>query len=96
MNRYRKGYLAERKSRAWLEARGYFVVEARGSHGACDLVAIGDSDIKVVQVKAGRKPSKADVFEIVQAMHKIPTCPRMVREIHHWPDYAREPTVEII
>lgn len=93
---YAKGTRAEKKSRAWLEARGYFVVEARGSHGPCDLIAFNGLALLVVQVKSGRRPSKADIFEIVQAMQKIPNGLHITKVIHHWPDYAREPTVEVV
>src|SRR5262245_47186705 len=96
MKRYEKGKRAEKKSRAWLEARGYFVIEARGSHGPCDLIAIDGERVRVVQVKSGRRPSKADIFEIVAAMQKVPNGLHITKEIHHWPDYAREPNVETV
>lgn len=92
---------AEKKSRAWLEDRGYFVVEARGSHGACDLVAIGGDDVLVIQVKSGRKPTPSERSEIRKAMAKIPNtevndnwCVGKV--LHYWPKYAREPIVEAV
>src|SRR5262245_1917372 len=99
--RYKKGVRAEKKSRAWLEERGYFVVEARGSHGACDLVALGARDVQIVQVKAGRKLTPAARHEIKTAMLKvrIPSCHAGEignRVIHYWPDYSREPIVEVI
>lgn len=94
--RYKKGYRTEKKSRAYLEASGYFVVEARGSHGACDLVAISEDHVVVVQVKSGRKVTPSELAEMKQAMAKIPAAHFLGRELHYWPDRAREPIVEVL
>jgi Holliday junction resolvase len=51
MTSYSRGYYGEKKARRQLEDDGYFVVEARGSHGVADLVAIKPGQILVVQVK---------------------------------------------
>ena len=50
---YQRGVYYERRARQLLEAVGYTVSEARGSHGPFDLVAIGASGIRLIQVKSG-------------------------------------------
>lgn len=93
---YAKGTRGEKKSRRWLEARGFFVVESRGSHGACDLVAIDHTSVRIVQVKSGRKPTTAETLMIVRELYKTPCPANGTREIHYWADYAREPVVEVV
>ena len=47
---YRKGYYLEHRVVApYLRARGYFVVESRGSHGIVDVVAVRQQNGKDMQ-----------------------------------------------
>jgi Holliday junction resolvase len=55
MTNYAKGAKYERKLGELLEREGYFVVRAAGSHSAVDLVAVGESNIKLIQVKSSRR-----------------------------------------
>lgn len=76
---YRKGYRAEMKARAELAAKGYFVVTSRGSHGDVDLVAFPTEDcapgnrdlIRLIQVKAGRKPVLSDRQRMTALAEKL-------------------------
>lgn len=52
----RRGRYYERQARKQLEAAGYLVTAAAGSLGLFDLVAIGQSDVRCVQVKGGKYP----------------------------------------
>lgn len=48
-----RGTAFERKVAAALEADGYLVIRAAGSHGAADLVAVKTGQVLFVQVKLG-------------------------------------------
>ncbi|RLJ06867.1 MAG: hypothetical protein DRP12_03320 [Candidatus Aenigmatarchaeota archaeon] len=57
MASYSRGTRRERIAKEILERSGYEVVRAAGSHGRYDLVAIGEEDIRLIQVKSV-KPSE--------------------------------------
>jgi hypothetical protein len=54
---YERGKEAERKVREALEARGYYCVESRGSHGTIDVVGIGNNRLVLVQSKRTKRPT---------------------------------------
>lgn len=88
--RYRKGYRNEKRSRAFLEAQGYAVIEARGSHGIWDMVGVrGDSTV-LCQVKTNRNASPAER----QAMEAFPRPVGGWKCLHIWYDGDREPVVK--
>lgn len=49
---YKKGANRERQLMRVLEAEGYLVSRAAGSHGAADLIALKNGEILLIQVKA--------------------------------------------
>lgn len=53
---YKKGRYYEVKTRRILEEKGYYVVRSGGSKGLIDLVAVGENDTVIIQVKAGKSP----------------------------------------
>lgn len=53
-NHYRSGAVFERRISAILEAQGYYVIRAAGSHGIADIVAIKPGEIVFAQCKAGQ------------------------------------------
>ena len=96
---YAKGYRNEKRSREFLEKLGYYVVEARGSHGLWDLVAIHHGgtggvefqpDVVLVQVKSNRKPSGVEM----SAMAGLRLPEFVTREVHIWHD--RQPKPEVL
>jgi Holliday junction resolvase len=93
---YAKGTRYEKKSRAWLEERGYWVVEARGSHGAADLVAINHDGVLVIQCKSGRALGPKERGEVIAKLLAIPVPANGQRQLMTWTKYARTPTVEIV
>lgn len=97
---YAKGVRAEKKSRRYLEAQGFYVIEARGSHGSVDLVGTSLGGVVLVQVKSGRKESRAEFAASRQKLRDVPVPDgpdRYVwREMHHWENYSRSPIVEIV
>lgn len=48
-----KGIRQEYKVKKFLESKGYYVVRSAGSHGIYDLVAIGETDVLLIQLKYG-------------------------------------------
>ena len=52
-----------------LEAQGYFVVRSAGSHGPCDLVALGPAGISLVQCKLDGKLSAKDKAALLAVSH---------------------------
>jgi Holliday junction resolvase-like predicted endonuclease len=94
MSNYRRGTRYEKKTRAWLEEQGYWVIEARGSHGAADLIALSDMAVLVVQVKSGRKLSTGERAEMLAKLLKVPVPVNGRRQIVTWTKYDRRPQVE--
>lgn len=92
MNRAAKGARTEHKSRDLLAAAGYVVTRAAASKGAFDLVAIGADDVLLVQVKANRWPSPAEMA----AMAALPVPPNCRRVVHRWRDRVALPDVREI
>ena len=66
-----KGTRIEREAKAALEAVGYTVVRAAGSHGLFDLVAIHPSGVRLIQMKANKPPGPLE-RESLQAFKAPP------------------------
>jgi len=93
-NPYAKGYRNEKRSRELLESEGAVVIEARGSHGLWDLVAMWpDTDrAAVVQVKSNRGPSRTET-QAMTALRLPSFCQKLV---HIWWDRAKLPDIVTI
>jgi Holliday junction resolvase-like predicted endonuclease len=89
MNAKRKGTRNEHRSKALLEAAGYAVCRAAASLGVWDLIAVGSTDVVLVQVKTRDWPGTAEM-ETLQAFRCPPNCRRIV---HRWRDRQRLPDV---
>ena len=74
---YRKGARLERLARLELERQGYVVIRAAGSKGACDLVALNQHEILLIQVKAEGVVRPVDR----QKLADLPAPGNAVREI---------------
>ena len=86
----RKGANAEYKARRLLERLGYYVIRAAGSHGPADLVAISQTELKVIQVKCGQ--ARCSPLEREQ-LQLLPLPSIASREVWTFKDYARAPVV---
>jgi Holliday junction resolvase len=87
----RKGSRAERKAVKLLEADGYLCTKAGGSLGVFDVIGIGPTDVRCVQVKCGTaRLSRAERAAIVA----LTVAPNVSREYWRFPDYCRAPIVE--
>jgi uncharacterized protein with GYD domain len=89
MTAYTRGRRREWQSRRHLEAAGYAVVRAAGSHGAFDLVAFSPADVVLVQVKSNRWPGTVEMA----ALRAFPAPPHTRKEAHRWRAGARTPDV---
>lgn len=89
MNAKAKGTRNEHRSRQLLEAAGYAVTRAAGSMGAWDLVAIGSTDVVLVQVKTRDWPGLVEMETLI-SFAVPPNCRRLV---HRWRDRQRVPDV---
>lgn len=79
-----KGRRYERRAAAILEAAGYSVTIAAASLGAFDLVAIGATDVRLVQVKGGRLPYATPAEREAMALTPAPAnCSREVWKFYH-------------
>ena len=88
-NQYARGVRAEYRSRDLLEALGYDVTRAAGSHGPWDLVAVSNSDLILCQVKLNKPPSKLEREKMQLA--KAPYNARKL--VHVWKPRASKPLV---
>jgi uncharacterized protein with GYD domain len=89
VNTKAKGSRNERRSRALLESAGYVVTRAAASLGAWDLVAIGATDVVLVQVKSNAWPSTVEM----EMLRAFPTPPNARKLLHRWRDRERQPDV---
>lgn len=92
MNTKAKGSRRERQARKILESAGYHVVKAGGSLGVFDLVAIGPTGCRLIQVKSNEKPRPAERERLA-----LFTCPPYAsKELWIFYDRIREPSVEVV
>lgn len=93
MNSYQKGQRSQRKGKAYYESQGYQVETVRYSKwmknkdffGLWDLICVGPTDIRFVQVKTNKKPDR-EWQEKALAWR----CPRgCLREWIVYRDYTR-------
>lgn len=87
----RKGARLERKSKQLLEDCGYTVIRAAGSKGPFDLIAFNGGCIRLIQIKANRKPGPAEREQMSMVEHPK-NC---TVEMWLWKDYARKPVIEV-
>lgn len=89
MNAKAKGSRNERRSRAILEGAGYAVTRAAASLGAWDLIAIGSTDVVLVQVKTRDWPGAVEL----ETLRDFPAPPNARKLLHRWRDGERTPDV---
>lgn len=78
MNAKRKGTAREHRSKRILEAAGYAVMRAPGSHGLWDLVGISPTGIILCQVKSRDLPGPLE-RESLDAFQCPPNCWRLIQ-----------------
>jgi len=86
---YTAGVRLEYRIRDFLQAEGYYVMRAAGSHGAADLIAIGGETCLAIQVKRGRWEKRQTYDDLLT----IPPAPWLKRQVWTWEPYNETPTV---
>ena len=97
MNTKAKGTRLEHKTMRWLEEGRldgvkYRCTRAAASLGEWDIIAIGEHDIRLVQVKANRRPGSKEMA----ALNAFVSPCNCSREVWVWKDRARQPIIEIL
>ncbi len=92
MNAKAKGSRRERQARKLLEATGHYMVKAGGSLGIFDLVALGPTGARLIQVKSNEKPRLAERERLAQ----FPRFPFASKELWVFYDRIREPVIELL
>lgn len=93
MNTKAKGTRAEHKAMRLLEAIGYSCVRAGGSLGMFDVIALGPTDIKCLQVKSGGEYCSKIERELMRECRLPANCSR---EVWRFPDRSRQPLIEVL
>jgi hypothetical protein len=91
VNTKAKGTRAEHRAMRILEAAGYVCTRAGASLGLFDVIAIGPSDVRLLQVKAGTKYLSGEEREQIVAL-AVPA--NVSRECWRFPDRCRTPLIE--
>lgn len=89
LNAKAKGTRNEHRSIKLLEAGGYRCSRSAASLGEWDIVAIGTTDVLLVQCKTNQWPGSAEM-EMLQGFPAPPNCRKLV---HRWRDRQRTPGV---
>jgi Holliday junction resolvase len=92
MNTKRKGSHAEHKAMRILEASGYACTRAAASLGVFDVVAIGSTDIRLVQVKCGDRCQVTPLEREAMALFVAPA--NATKEVWRFFDRRRDPVIE--
>lgn len=90
MNAKAKGARNEHRTIELLESGGYRCTRAAASLGVFDIVAIGETDILLIQTKSNRWPSKTEMERI----EEFPAPANCRKLIHVWKDRQNMPLVK--
>jgi Holliday junction resolvase-like predicted endonuclease len=90
MNAKAKGARTEYKARKILEAAGYTCLKAGGSLGLFDLIALGSSDVRCVQVKCNGYCSAVEREQLALLV----VAPNVSKEIWRFKDRVKAPLIE--
>ena len=93
MKTYRKGADYERAVSRDYTRRGYIVVRAAGSHSPFDLVAVGPTEVVLIQCKRVKKVTKP-VQDELERFRGLPVPPGCRKEYRVKVDLLPEAIVE--
>lgn len=83
---YQRGVLVEHKAAQELEALGYLVIRAAGSHGPADLVAIGPAGVRLVQCKRTKAKPGSGLRGPLRELASLRLPENATAEIWQWCD----------
>lgn len=92
--KYQKGVRKERQTVHYLEDMGVVAFRSAGSHSPFDVVGVCWNRVFLIQVKAGKKPSRAE-FEQLRAI-KTPPIDWVTKQMWFWADGASDPEVTTV
>jgi Holliday junction resolvase len=92
INAKAKGTRLELKTMRVLEKAGYKTCRSAASLGEWDVIAVGATNVRLVQVKANRRPGSVEM-ETLRSFVAPSNCSR---EVWVWKDRAREPIIEVL
>ena len=87
-----KGTRLEHKTMRVLEAAGYKCCRSAASLGEWDVIGVGPLGVRLVQVKANRRPGSVEL----EALNSFEAPDNCTREIWVWKDRARAPIIEVL
>jgi hypothetical protein len=82
--KYRAGRDLEYAAARDLEANGYLVVRAAGSHGLADLIAFKTGELLIVQCKTDGKMTAQQRYRLTELACMVPASPPAVPLIARW------------
>jgi hypothetical protein len=80
--------------RPHLRSGRYCCIKAGGSLGPFDVIAVGHSDIRLIQVKAGQRPWLSPLER--EAIELVAVPRNATKELWRFRDYARTPDIEVL
>jgi hypothetical protein len=83
-SKYRAGRDLEYAAARDLEANGYLVIRAAGSHGLADLIAFKPGELVIVQCKADGKMTAAQRGKLYEMAAMVPASPPAAALIARW------------
>ena len=92
INTKAKGTRLEHRTMKVLEAAGYKCCRSAASLGEWDVIAIGPAGVRLVQVKANRRPGSVEM----ETLNSFVAPSNCSREVWVWKDRARHPIIEIL
>ncbi len=95
---YNRGVEKERELMKTLEAAGYNVMRTAGSHGTFDIIALGPTGVRFIQVKRGKEESSVirDCNGAVESIRQLPQLPGVSYETWGWLDNHGWVVMEVI
>ena len=89
LNKKAKGTRNEHRSMRLLELAGYRCTRSGASLGVFDIIAVGPTDIVLLQVKSNSWPGAVEMEDL-----RAFPCPTNCRKlVHRWRDGERQPDV---
>jgi Holliday junction resolvase len=88
MTNYKRGRNTEYKAVEILEAAGYIAFRSAGSHSPVDVVGIGPTGVRLIQLKRAKQGNswKAEYEIAREQLQGLPKLPGVTREIWVWVD----------
>lgn len=92
INTKAKGTRLEHKTMKVLESLGYKCCRSAASLGEWDVIAVGAKRVRLVQVKANRRPGSIEM----KALNSFVAPVNCSREVWIWKDRRKEPIIEVL